>query len=152
MVSAPARSFVIESLNHLVVRVRDVERSEAFYRDILGLKVRRRRPGRVFLTCGQNDHDLGIFALGADAPPPEEGRVGLYHFALRLEGGIEELRAAYRHFRANNVNIVGITHHSDTKSIYLKDPDGIEIEVFCDTEPDPNGTEASLRAELEAES
>ena len=67
MVTAPTRSFVIESLNHLVVRVRDVERSEAFYRDILGLKVRRRRPGRVFLTCGENDHDLGIFALGTIA-------------------------------------------------------------------------------------
>jgi catechol-2,3-dioxygenase len=151
MVITPARSFTIERLDHVVLRVRDVERSEAFYRDILGLQVRRKRPGRMlFFTCGVRDHDLAILAVGADAPLPEEHRVGLYHFALRLES-FDELRAAHRHFGAHNVNIVGITHHGDTKSIYLKDPDGIEIEVFCDTEYDPNGTEASVRAELEAD-
>ena len=150
MTTTATRAFTIESLNHLVLRVRDVERSERFYGDVLGLQVRRRRPGRTFFTCGQNDHDVAIFELGPDAPPPEEKRVGLYHFALRLEG-IDELRAAYRHFKANDVNIVGITHHGHTKSIYLKDPDGIEIEVFCDAEHDPNGTEESVRAELEAD-
>jgi catechol-2,3-dioxygenase len=150
MVSAPTRSFTIQSLDHVVLRVRDVEHSEAFYRDILGLQVRRKRAGRmVFFTCGVRDHDLAILAVGADAPLPEERRVGLYHFALRVES-FDGLRAAYRHFRANDVNIVGITHHGDTKSIYLKDPDSIEIEVFCDAEYDPNGTEASVPAELEA--
>jgi catechol 2,3-dioxygenase len=153
MATAPARSFAIDSLNHVVLRVRDIERSESFYRDVLGLEVRRRRAGHsVFFTCGRNDHDVAIFSVGREAPAAEDNRAGLYHFALRLEGGIEALRAAYRHFRANEVDIVGITHHGDTKSIYLKDPDGIEIEIYCDTEPDPNGTEASVRAELEADS
>ena len=119
MTTTPTRAFTIESLNHLVLRVRDVERSERFYGDVLGLQVRRRRPGRAFFTCGQNDHDVAIFQVGPDAPLPEENRVGLYHFALRLEG-VDELRAAYRHFKVNNVNIVGITRHSDTKSIWIR--------------------------------
>ena len=150
MTATATRGFTIDSLNHVVLRVSDLDRSEAFYRDVLGLQVRRKRPGRmVFFTCGVNDHDIAIMALGPDAPPAEENRVGLYHFALRL-GSLEELKAAYRHLKANDANIVGITHHRDTKSIYVKDPDGLEMEIFCECEEDPNGTEAQLRAELEA--
>lgn len=144
--SAPS---AIASLGHVVLRVRDVERSEPFYRDVLGLQVRRKRPGRaVFFTCGQQDHDLAIFAVGPDAPPPDDNRVGMYHVALRVQD-IDALRAAYRRFQSNRVNIVGINHHGHSKSIYLKDPDGIEIEVYCEAD-EPNGTEATVRKELEA--
>lgn len=146
-----ARGFTIDSLNHVVLRVRDLDRSEAFYRDVLGLQIRRRRPGRmIFFTCGANDHDVAIMNIGPDAPPAEEHRAGLYHFALRLNS-FEELKAAYKHLQANDAHIVGVTHHGDTKSIYLKDPDGLEIELFCEVEQDPNGSEATVRAELEAE-
>ena len=103
----------------------------------------------VFFTCGTNDHDIAIMNIGPDAAPAEERRAGLYHFALRL-GSLDELRAAYQHLKANNANIVGITHHGDTKSIYVKDPDDLEIEVFCECENDPNGSEAQVRAELGA--
>lgn len=150
MTTATARGFAIDSLNHVVLRVRDLEQSEAFYRDVLGLEVRRRRPGRmVFFTCGVNDHDIAIMNVGADAPPAEDNRAGLYHFALRL-GNLEQLKAAYRHLQANDVSITGITHHGDTKSIYLKDPDGLEIEIFCECDYDPEGSEASVRTELGA--
>jgi catechol-2,3-dioxygenase len=145
------RGFTINDLNHVVLRVSDVERSKAFYRDVLGFQIRRERPGRmVFFHLGENDHDLAIMSLGPDAPPAEERRVGLYHFALRV-GSLDELKAAYQHLRASDANIVGITHHGDTKSIYLKDPDGLEIELFCECEHDPNGTEAQVRAELGAD-
>jgi catechol-2,3-dioxygenase len=106
-VSATAtRPFAIDSLNHVVLRVRDLERSKAFYRDALGLQVRRERAGRmVFFTCGVNDHDVAIMSLGPDAPPAEDTRAGLYHFALRLPS-FEQLRAAYHHLKASDVNIV----------------------------------------------
>src|SRR6476660_3435789 len=75
------RGFTIDSLNHVVLRVRDLGRSEAFYRDVLGLQIRRQVPGRMtFFTCGVNDHDLAVMQLGPDAPPAEENRVGLYHY------------------------------------------------------------------------
>src|SRR2546423_333132 len=141
MTVAPTRTFTISGLNHVVLRVRDLERSEAFYRDVLGLKVRRSRPGRMtFFHIAENDHDLALFQVGPEAPLPDERGVGLYHFALEL-GSVDELKAAYHHFVASNANIAGITHHGHTKSIYLKDPDGIEMEIFCACEHDPNGTE-----------
>ena len=150
MTAAPTRTFTIDSLNHVVLWVSDLERSARFYGDVLGLQVRRKSERGVFFTCGTNDHDVAIFAAGPDARPPAERGVGLYHFALRL-GSLDELKAAYRHFKASDANIAGFAHHGDTKSIYVKDPDGLEIEVFCDAEPDPNASEANLKAELGAD-
>ena len=148
--SPTTTGFTIDSLNHVVLRVRDLERSKAFYRDVLGLKIRREREGRmVFFHTGENDHDLAIMQLEPGAPPADDQRAGLYHFALRL-GSLDELKAAYKHFVASGANIAGITHHGDTKSIYLKDPDDIEMEIFCECEHDPNGTEEQVRVELGA--
>lgn len=149
--STKARGFTIDSLNHVVLWVSDLDRSEHFYGDLLGLQVRRKRPGRgIFYTCGANDHDLAIFQADPDAPKHGDRHIGLYHFALRLNS-FEELKAAYKHLKAGNANIAGVTHHGDTKSVYVKDPDGIEIELFCDAPEDPNGSEEKVRAELEAE-
>jgi catechol-2,3-dioxygenase len=142
------RNFAIQSLGHVVLRVRDLERSEPFYRDVLGLQVREKVPGRgVFFTCGQQHHDLAIFQLGEGAPGPEEHRVGLYHVALKLPN-FTQLKAAYQHAKASGANIVGMNHHGGSKSVYLKDPDGIEIEIYCDA--DAPGTEETLRRELES--
>jgi catechol 2,3-dioxygenase len=128
-VSATAtRAFAIDSLNQVVLRVRDLERSTVFYRDVLGLQVRRERAGRmVFFTCGVNDHDVAIMSLGPDAPPAEDTRVGLYQVALRLPS-FAQVKAAYYHLKASDANIVGVTHLGDTESLYVKDPDGLEIE------------------------
>jgi catechol 2,3-dioxygenase-like lactoylglutathione lyase family enzyme len=75
----------IRRLNHAVLYVRDVERSIAFYRDVLGFRVVHRLQGAAFLRAAEsdNDHDLGLFALGADAAPSPAGKgaVGLYHLA-----------------------------------------------------------------------
>ena len=144
-----ARPFAIQSLGHVVLRVRNVERSEPFYRDVLGLQVRERVPGRaVFFTCGQQHHDLAIFQVGEDAPPPEDNRVGMYHVALKL-ADFAQLKAAYQHCKASGANIVGMNHHGGSKSVYVKDPDGIEIELYCDASGE-RGTEETLRRELEA--
>src|SRR4051794_19971978 len=76
----------VQRLNHAVLYVRDVERSLAFYRDVLGFRVKVEIPGRaVFLQAegSSNDHDLGLFAIGTGAGPSGAGRstVGLYHLA-----------------------------------------------------------------------
>src|SRR5262245_40890797 len=126
MVATNSRAFTIQRIGHVVLRVRDIERSEPFYRDVLGLKVSHKTPGRaVFFTCGEQDHDLAIFqlGLGEDAPGPADNGVGMYHTALKL-GGFPELKAAFEHARASGANIVGINHHGGSKSVYIKDPDG----------------------------
>jgi catechol 2,3-dioxygenase-like lactoylglutathione lyase family enzyme len=76
----------VQRLNHAVLYVRDVEASVAFYREALGFRVRAEIPGRaVFLQAegSTNDHDLGLFAVGAQAAESTAGRgsVGLYHLA-----------------------------------------------------------------------
>jgi catechol 2,3-dioxygenase len=147
--TAPSRAFAIEGLGHVVLRVRSIERSEPFYRDVLGLQVRSKTLGRaVFFTCGQQHHDLAIFETGEDAPLPEDHRVGMYHVALRLPD-FAQLKAAYRHAKRSGANIVGMNHHGGAKSVYVKDPDGLEIELYCEVAGE-EGTEETLRRDLEA--
>src|SRR5262249_58164972 len=80
----------IHRLNHAVLYVRDVARSVAFYRDVLGFDVVMEMGGRAaFLRAPEssNDHDLGLFEIGAQAGPSLAGRatVGLYHLAWAVD-------------------------------------------------------------------
>jgi len=122
----------VQRLNHAVLYVRDVERSTAFYRDVLGFRVATEIPGRaVFLQAegSTNDHDLGLFQIGAGAGPSEAGRrtVGLYHLAWEVDtlAELSRIRAALVDAGA----LVGASDHATTKALYAQDPDGIEFEV-----------------------
>ena len=87
--------------------------------------------GAAFLRAGgsTNDHDLGIFEIGADARPSQagHGQVGLYHLAWEVDTLGELQRTAQRLSEAGA--LVGASDHGTTKSLYAKDPDGIEFEV-----------------------
>jgi len=76
-----------KQLGHLVLRVRDLDRSEAFYTDVLGLEVTGRIPNTmVFMRAlGESSHELVLTSVGSDAPGPEQDRVGLYHFAWEMD-------------------------------------------------------------------
>src|SRR5215211_9279131 len=122
----------VQRLNHAVLYVRDVERSHAFYRDVLGFRLKMEIPGvAVFLQAegSTNDHDLGLFQTGAAAGPSEAGRrtVGLYHLAWEVDTLAELERLAGR--LADAGALVGASDHGTTKSLYAKDPDGLEFEV-----------------------
>jgi catechol-2,3-dioxygenase len=122
----------VQRLNHAVLYVRDVGRSLAFYRDVLGFRVKVEIPGRaVFLQAegSTNDHDLGLFAIGAGAGPSEAGRrtVGLYHLAWEVDTLAELARIQDALLRADA--LVGASDHATTKALYAQDPDGIEFEV-----------------------
>ena len=120
-------------LGHLVLRVRDIQRSEEFYTKILGLEVKGRARGTMvfFRSNHEVDHDLAIAQIGADAPGPEPDRVGLYHMAWEL-ADIEELKDAYQVVVDNGVGIAGYGDHGDIKGLYILDPDGIEIELYAE--------------------
>ena len=119
-------------LGHLVLRVRDLKRSEDFYSRILGLEVKGRGgDSMVFFRSNQDvDHDLAIAKLGDDAPGPEAHRVGLYHLAYEL-GSIDEIKDAYRILVEEGIRIAGFGDHGETKGLYILDPDGIEIELYA---------------------
>src|SRR6266704_364935 len=79
----------IHRLNHAVLYVRDVARSVAFYRDVLGFRVIDDMggiPGAAFLraAASTNDHDLGLFEIGDQAAAPSARAVGLYHLAWEV--------------------------------------------------------------------
>jgi len=120
-----------KKLGHVVLRVRDVERSERFYAEVLGLHVTHRIPGMMVLMSASSDtsHELALMSVGDAAPGPEAGRVGLYHFAWEM-GSLEDLRAIYRELKAKDVDVAGIGDHGISIGVYLFDPDGNEIEVF----------------------
>lgn len=118
-----------KKLGHVVLRVRDLERSEPFYADVLGLRVTGRIPGRMlFLSAGEDSHDLALLQVGAAAPGPDPSRVGLYHFAYQVDSR-EELRQWYHRLQEKGVTIVGSADHGVSQGIYFLDPDGIEIEL-----------------------
>lgn len=127
-------------LGHLVIRVRDLHRSEEFYTQVLGLEVRDRAgDNMVFFRSNPGvDHDLAIMKISNDAPPPEPDRVGLYHFAYEL-GSIEEIKDAYHVVQGKGVRVAGFGDHGNTKGLYILDPDGIEIELYAEA-PECAGT------------
>jgi catechol-2,3-dioxygenase len=122
----------VQRLNHAVLYVRDVDRSLAFYRDVLGFRVAMEIPGRaVFLQAegSTNDHDLGLFAIGSGAGASEAGRrtVGLYHLAWEVDTLAELARIREALLEAGA--LVGASDHATTKALYAQDPDGLEFEV-----------------------
>lgn len=121
----------ITRLNHAVLYVRDVGRSAAFYRDVLGFRTVMAFPGAAFLQAAgsSNDHDLGLFQLGDGAGDSTAGRgtVGLYHLAWEVDtlGELARIGDALTAAGA----LVGASDHSTTKALYAQDPDGLEFEV-----------------------
>ena len=121
----------IHRLNHAVLYVRDVDASVAFYNGVLGFTTKTAFPGAAFLQApgSTNDHDLGLFEVGqqAVANPAGKGSVGLYHLAWEVEN-LDDLEA-HMHKLSEAGALVGMSDHGSTKSLYAKDPDGIEFEV-----------------------
>ena len=125
----------ITRLNHAVLYVGDVQRSVAFYTEVLGFRPVAVGPddfrGAAFLQApgSTNDHDIGLFEIGSGAGPSQAGRatVGLYHLAWEVDT-LEELERLARVLGERGA-LVGASDHSTTKSLYAKDPDGLEFEV-----------------------
>jgi catechol-2,3-dioxygenase len=125
----------IHRLNHAVLFVQDVRRSVAFYTEVLGFRRIEMTPegfaGAAFLQApgSTNDHDLGLFEIGPAAGPSGAGRstVGLYHLAWEVDTleTLEQLAVRLAEAGA----LVGTSDHGTTKSLYAKDPDGLEFEV-----------------------
>jgi len=121
----------LSRLNHAVLFVRDLERSVAFYRDVLGLTpVARMGDDMAFLRApgSPNHHDLGLAAVGTGAPSPARGSVGLYHLAWEV-AAIEDIAEAHAALAGANA-LGGASDHGTTKSLYGRDPDGNEFEIM----------------------
>jgi catechol-2,3-dioxygenase len=120
-------------VGHVVLRVRSVERSVPFY-ELLGFrKVGEAGGGRMvfFTATGENHHDLALLEVGEGAPQPGPNAVGLYHVAIRYPDD-DHVKAAFRALVEAGHDVVGASDHGVSHSLYIRDPDGIELELYAD--------------------
>lgn len=133
----------VKDLGHVVLYVRNLERSVVFYRDVLGFRQIMpvpggeeglRFPAAAFSSAsGRTHHELLLIEVGEDAQPQPEGRrVGLYHFGLKVGDSDEELRQALSRLQEAGVVLAGASDHTVTHSLYALDPDGNEVELYVD--------------------
>jgi catechol-2,3-dioxygenase len=128
----------VRELGHLVLYVRDVAVSAAFYRDTLGWRQIMPEPGTpprgaAAFSSGRTHHELLLIEVGRDATPiPQGRRVGMYHFGLNVGDTDDDLRAMLAQLTAAGATVVGASDHTVTHSLYIEDPDGNEIELYVD--------------------
>lgn len=131
----------VKELGHLVLYVRDVQVSSHFYRDVLGWRPifdettgATPFPAAAFnAPGGRTHHELLLIEVGPQAQAlPTGRRVGMYHFGLKIGESDDELSEALAELRAHDVPLVGATDHGMTHSLYIRDPDGNEIELYVD--------------------
>ncbi len=144
----------VKELGHIVLYVRNLARSAAFYGEVLGwdvaFPVTLGIPAAAF-TSGRTHHELLLIEVGDDAAAVPAGRrLGLYHFGLSVGDSDDELRAVRDHLVATGVTIVGASDHTVTHSLYVLDPDGNELELYIDVpgvdwRSDPNLIMAPVR-------
>jgi catechol 2,3-dioxygenase len=118
----------------VVLYVRELERSGAFYREVVGLQP----VGRIFngraevFSGGRTHHELLLIEVG-DAPGPLQGRrLGLYHTGWKVGERLDDLREARRRVEAFGAAVDGLADHTVSRSLYLRDPDGNEVELYVD--------------------
>ncbi len=143
-------------LYHAVLYVSSLGRARNFYQDLLGFeKIGDAFAGKAVALRGgdhRTHHELLLIEVGPDATPiPQGRRIGLYHLGIKIGDSLDELRAAKAELEAAGVTIDGMSDHTVTWSLYLRDPDGNEIELYCDNpdidwQADPGAVMAPIKA------
>jgi catechol 2,3-dioxygenase len=120
-------------IGHVHLKVADLARSLAFYRDVLGFEVTQRYgEGAVFLSAGGYHHHIALNtweSLGGEPPAP--GTTGLYHVAI-LYPERKELADALRRLQRAGIPLDGAADHGVSEALYLRDPDGNGVELYWD--------------------
>ncbi len=131
----------VRELGHIVLYVRDVRRSAAFYRNVLGWRQILPDPSEAgsaaspiaAFSSGRTHHELLLIQVGEDAAPVPLGRrIGMYHFGLNVGETDDDLREALAAVVDAGGTVVGASDHTVTHSLYILDPDGNEIELYVD--------------------
>ena len=119
-------------IGHVHLRVGDLERATAFYRDVLGFDVKASSPTAAFLAAGDYHHHIGLNTWHSKGgTPPPEGHTGLEHFAI-LYPDRRELARAVERLLKHGYPIRAAQDHGVSISVYLSDPDGNGIELYYD--------------------
>jgi catechol 2,3-dioxygenase len=125
-----------ERIAHVVLKVRNLEQSQKFYTETLGMRVIKDVPQlrAVFLSFnGRDHHEIALFEIGAKAEAPKPNQTGMLHVAFRLRTE-DDLVAAYKELKEKGVPVSFTVNHGVSKSIYFRDPDDNELEVYLDND------------------
>ena len=122
----------IERVGHVVIKMRDLDAAKRFYRDILGMQITDEREGfGVFFRFQDYHHDIAVFQVAEDAESPQQNQVGLAHVAL-VADSFQTVKDMYQRLKEHDVPIVRTVDHGITRSVYFKDPEGNELEIYCE--------------------
>ena len=126
----------IKRVGHVVLGVRDPQRSIKFYTEALGMELVQSldEMQMAFFSFGERDHDIAVIKVPDDQPV---GSAGLAHTALEIEGGQAQLKELHDRLRARGVQVEFTADHVLTKSVYFLDPDGNRLEIFSQEMPAP---------------
>lgn len=121
-------------LGHVVYYVRDLDTSVRFYHQALGLQI----SGKIFngraalLTGGRTHHELLLIEVGSAEGPLQGKRIGLYHVGWKVGDSMSELETVYQRLNELGYPVEGLSDHIISHSLYLRDPDGNEVELYVD--------------------
>ena len=124
-------------IGHAHLKVSDIDNALEFYEGILGFEVQARYGNQaVFLSAGGYHHHIALNTWNSrGAEPAKREGVGLFHIAI-LYPLRRDLALAFNRLRSFNYPISGASDHGVSEAIYLDDPDGNGIELYCDRKPD----------------
>ena len=132
----------IHRVGHVVIKMRDLEKAKAFYRDFLGMKIGAESERGIFFRFGDYHHDIAVFKTSPEADLPKADQVGLVHIAL-VTDGVQTVKQYYDRAREMGIEITGTTNHAITNSLYLKDPEGNTVEIYAEV-PEYNWREQGM--------
>jgi catechol 2,3-dioxygenase len=134
-------------IGHVHLKVADLERAIAFYRDVLGFELTQRYGDKAaFLSAGGYHHHIGLNTWESEGgSPPHRGATGLYHLAIAYPSRAE-LAEALRRLMVAKVPLEGASDHGVSEALYLRDPDGNGVELYWDRPKEqwPRTAEGSL--------
>lgn len=120
-------------IGHVHLKVADLERSLAFYRDLLGFQVTMMYGSQAaFISAGGYHHHIGLNTWHSEnAPRAAKNGVGLYHTAI-LYPTRKDLAIIYARLRKASYPFTGASDHGVSEALYLDDPDGNGVELYWD--------------------
>jgi len=143
------------SIGHVHLKVANLDRALAFYRDVLGFQLTQRMGSQAaFLSAGGYHHHLGLNTWESrDGAPPPPGSTGLYHVAIRYADR-RSLADAHRRLERAGVRLDGAADQGVSEALYFRDPDGNGVELYWDRPPEqwprtPGGDLAMYTAPLD---
>jgi len=120
-------------IGHVHLKVADLERALAFYRDVLGFELTQRFGQQAaFLSAGGYHHHIGLNTWESQGgSPPHPGATGLYHVAI-VYPTRAELADALRRLIKAGIPLDGASDHGVSEALYLREPDGNGVELYWD--------------------